>query len=157
MPKELRKRGKRAKKTKEEDSYIVYAKPEEKAQHLAAVTGTEYKAEEEAAAIDTSGYPASRLAITSQDVAQGYNNGQDGANAAVQEESTSLWPAVDPDMKAYFKQLENQIFEFEQLHGARLARKAEEGYGQDEEEEEELDREPLFLLCPSSIYSMQDF
>jgi hypothetical protein len=146
MPKELRKRGKRAKKTKEEDSYIVYAKPDEKAQHLAAVTGTEYKAEEEAAPIDTSGYPASRLAVTNQDVAQGYNNGQDGGAAGpMPVESTSLWPAVDPDMKAYFKQLETQIFEFEQLHGARLARKAEEGYGEEEEDELELDRE-----CSSS-------
>lgn len=146
MPKELRKRGKRAKKNKEEDSYIVYAKPDEKAQHLAAVTGTEYKAEQQQ---DTSGYPASRLAVTSQDVAQGYtnnNNGQDGTFAQQEEQiSTSLWPGVDPDMKAYFKQLENQIIEFEQLHGARLARKAEEEYADEDEDEEELDRE--FINC----------
>lgn len=142
MPKELRKRGKRAKKTREEDSYIVYAKPDEKAQHLAAVTGTEYKPAAEEAAVDTSGYPASRLAVTNQDVAERYSNGQEPPPAA--PESTSLWPAVDPDTRAYFKQLETQILEFEALHGDRLARKAEQGY--EEDEEEEIDREYLQAL-----------
>lgn len=148
MPKELRKRGKRAKKNKEEDAYIVYAKPDEKAQHLAAVTGTEYKKAEDQQQQqqDTTGYPASRLAVTNQDVVQGYNNNNGVAEQQDQlNDSTSLWPAVDPDMKAYFKQLENQIIEFEQLHGTRLAKKAEaeEQYA-DEEEEVELDRELLF-------------
>lgn len=143
MPKELRKRGKRAKKTREEDAYIVYAKPEEKGQLLAAVTGTEYKPAPSGEGEPS--YPQSRLDATPNvngHSDEAYSNGNNQP-AAAEEESTSLWPAVDPDTKAYFKQLESQILEFEALHGDRLARKAEQAYenGGEDDEEEEIDRE----------------
>lgn len=141
MPKELRKRGKRAKKTREEDAYIVYAKPDEKAQLLAAVTGTEYT--KKPTESEEPAYPKSRLDATpNYDQDEAYSNANSALMPPVAEESTSLWPAVDPDTKAYFKQLETQILEFEALHGDRLARKAEQAYENGgEEEEEEIDGE----------------
>lgn len=140
MPKEQRKRGKRAKKAREEDAFIVYAKPDEKAQHLAAVTGTEYKPAPASEAAAAAAYPESRLAVTPGYNADGAYSNDNNEQQPSQEESTSLWPAVDPDTKAYFKQLETQILDFEALHGDRLAaRKAAAEQGQDEYEEEEID------------------
>jgi hypothetical protein len=157
MPKEIRKRGKRAKKGKEEDSYIVYAKPEDKAEALAAVTGEEYSKPSTATAEEeqNGGYthPSRQGLLTGEEQNDhgGAVNGEYDANANAI--STSRWPAVDPDTKAYFKQLENQILEFENLHGDRLAQKAQQqqqqqGYGE-EDEEEDLDRECIASLPPA--------
>lgn len=107
MPKELRKRGKRAKKSardKEEDAYIVYAKPEDSKRAAAHLAGEDYVEEPQGDAT---------VAARSQ------RHGADAAADIVQQppERESIWPLLDADTKAYYKQLEEKIISLEQLYG----------------------------------------
>lgn len=129
MPKELRKRGKRAKKSareKEEDSYIVYAKPEDSKRRNAVLAGEDYVEEPQLQAEPVAAYAA-----------------QDQAQAAPNQpsERESIWPLLDADTKAYYKQLEEKIISLEELNAngrASVLRKDGEALD-DEEDDPELD------------------
>jgi len=122
MPKEFRKRGKRSKKNKEDDesAYIVYAKPEDddKGRRAAALAGKEYVEPKEPkadpAATGGAGYHPDRLKLLQghEDVHHGEESAQ---NHQISTQPESIWPAVDPDTKAYFRQLEERILELEEL------------------------------------------
>ena len=128
MPKEFKKRGKRGKKLggkdNDEDSYIVYARPEDSKRKDAALAGVEYVEKPEAEV-------APRLERR-QDGAS--NEGTEASTSAYQPpERFSLWPLLDADTKAYFKQLEEKIVELEELNAfGRGAR--EDGAAEDEDE-----------------------
>ena len=129
MPKELRKRGKRAKKSareKDEDSYIVYAKPEDSKRRAAAVAGVEYQEEPEE--------PELPIAAAAPAPAQ------DGAQQ-VQPERESIWPLLDADTKAYFKQLEEKIISLEELNanGRAPILRQDGGEGYEDEDDSEPD------------------
>ena len=142
MPKEFKKRGKRGKKSggkdNDEDSYIVYARPEDSKRKDAALAGVEYVEKPE------------------EEVAPRQERQQDGANLDGAEASSSayqpperfsLWPLLDADTKAYFKQLEDKIVELEELNAfGRGAR--ETGAG----DEDELDGESAAhgQACPAA-------
>jgi hypothetical protein len=128
MPKELRKRGKRAKKTareKDEDSYIVYAKPEDSKLRAAAVGGDLYVEE------DKSGRAAAAEVAAQEDGVQQQNTQP--------PERESIWPLLDADTKAYFKQLEDKIIGLEELNAngrAPIIRRDGNGYEDDEDDAE---------------------
>lgn len=149
MPKDFRKRGKRAKKSareKDEDSYVVYARPEETEQHRKAL-GID---DEDVAELEEDSHPAPATAAQYEDgtqqttaagkTAEGQHAPEQGGFGVQQinQEPESIWPAVDPDTKAYFRQLEDRIIELEELNARG---KAKVLLQDDENEDEEEDGE----------------
>lgn len=133
MPKEFRKRGKRSKKNKDEDSHVVYAEPEERAQHRLALgdeNATKQRHQQE---------HGNEGQAEGSEAAAAFVNGHAAPSAV--DGPVSPWPAIDPDTKAYFKQLEERIIELEQLqasgHATALGGDDE---GADPEDDSQFDR-----------------
>lgn len=148
MPKEFKKRGKRGKKSggkdNDEDSYIVYARPEDSKRKDAALAGVEYVEK-----------PEAEVAPRQERPQEGADDDAEASTSAYQPpERFSLWPLLDADTKAYFKQLEEKIVELEELNAFGRGPRADGAA----EDEDELDGEycarPAMSRCSASFGSV---